>query len=61
VDNDESRYPAKVLDAWKTLREHAALSAIGQTTHRAVETEAQRKEREILKWKGQRGDVGQNA
>src|SRR5277367_7158710 len=53
VDNDESRYPAKLLIAWKTIREIDALNAIGQTNYRPAETEAQRKQREILKWKGQ--------
>jgi hypothetical protein len=54
VDNDESRFPAKVLDAWKTLREHSALFSIGQTNNRPTESESQRKFREISQWKGQR-------
>jgi len=54
VDNDAAHFPAEVLRAWKVLREHAALASIGQTSHRPAETEAQRKQREILKWRGQR-------
>jgi hypothetical protein len=54
VDNDESRYPAKILGAWKLVREHSALNTIGQTAHRPAETESQAKHRVILQWKGQR-------
>lgn len=54
VDNDESLFPAKVLSAWKALREHTALNSIVQAVYRQHETESQRKCREILPWKGQR-------
>jgi hypothetical protein len=54
VDNDPVNFPAKLLHAWKTIREHNALDSIGQTSHRFIETESQRKQREILRWKGQR-------
>lgn len=52
VDNDVSQFPEKLLQAWKTMAEHDALSTIGKT--RALhESESQRKAREILRWKGQ--------
>ena len=54
VDNDESLFPGKLLSAWKIVREHSALTSIGQTVHSSVETEYQRKHRQILQWKGQR-------
>jgi hypothetical protein len=54
VDNDSVNFPAKLLHAWKIIREHAALNSIGQTSYRPIETESQRKQREILKWKGKR-------
>lgn len=51
VDNDESLFPTSALKAWKTLREHSATTSIGQTRQRSVETESQKKFREISKWK----------
>jgi len=54
VDNDPSKFPEKLLQAWKTVAEDEALSTIGKTRLAAFESEAQRKAREILKWKGRR-------
>lgn len=54
VDNDAVRYPAKLLHAWKTVREHNALHSIGKTATRANETEEQRKAKKISEWKGKR-------
>lgn len=52
VDNDEARFPEKVLSAWKLLAEHEALSSIGRIKKVAIETEVQRKVREISKHLG---------
>jgi hypothetical protein len=52
VDNDASAYPVEILRAWKTIREHEALKNIGQIRQLTHDTEAQRKVRELLKWKG---------
>jgi hypothetical protein len=54
VDNDESQFTCKILDAWKTSREFSARMYIGQTIVRRNETESERKCREILKWKSRR-------
>jgi hypothetical protein len=54
VDNDVSQFPEKLLQAWKTMAEHEALSTVGKTRPAPHESESQRKAREILKWKGQR-------
>lgn len=54
VDNDESRFPAKLLRAWKTVREDNALHSIGKTAQRSNETEAQRKARRVAQWTGKR-------
>lgn len=54
VDNDVSRFTEKLLQAWKTVNEDQALAAIGKSKATASESEAQRKAREILNWKGQR-------
>jgi hypothetical protein len=51
VDNDETAYPAQVLRAWKTIREHEALRSIGQTSPRSQETERQRMVRKIVESK----------
>jgi hypothetical protein len=52
VDNDPVQFPEEVLRAWKTLAEHRARSAVGKTAPAPAETEAQRKVRAILQWKG---------
>jgi hypothetical protein len=52
VDNDPVQFPEEVLRAWKTLAEHRARSSVGKTIPAPVETEAQRKVRAILPWKG---------
>jgi hypothetical protein len=54
VDNDEVRYPARLLEAWKTVREITASNSIGQTAVRPNETESQRKCKELSKWVGKR-------
>jgi len=54
VDNDSSFYDTELLRAWKKIREHSALHSIGQTRQRPVETESEKKHREIGPWKGQR-------
>jgi hypothetical protein len=54
VDNDPSFYDVVMLRAWKKIREHSALHSIGQTRPRPVETESERKHRQIEQWKGQR-------
>jgi hypothetical protein len=52
VDNDEASFPTKLLSAWKTIREHNALMSIGRTIPPQNETEAQRKLRKVIQWKG---------
>jgi hypothetical protein len=52
VDNDVSHFPEKLLQAWKVMAEHDALSSIGKTRPSPYESDSQRKAREILKWKG---------
>ena len=54
VDNDPFFYDTELLRAWKKIREHSALHSIGQTHARPVETESERKLRQIVQWKGQR-------
>jgi hypothetical protein len=51
VDNDETRYDATLLRAWKTIAEHRALNSIGKTAQPSHETDPQRKLRAILPWK----------
>ena len=51
VDNDVVRYPEKILRAWKDIAEHNAALNVGKTKTPRFESEAQRKAREILKWK----------
>lgn len=51
VDNDPLAYPAKLLHAWKTMREIDAQNSFGQTAPRAIETEEQKKSRKILESK----------
>lgn len=52
VDNDEAQFPVEYLRAWKTVREIEARMSIGQTAPSRVESESQRKAREIGKWVG---------
>jgi len=52
VDNDETQFPVEYLRAWKTMREVEARMNIGQTTLPRVESESERKAREIGKWVG---------
>jgi hypothetical protein len=54
VDNDASMFPEDLLRAWKTIREHNALHTIGKTRAATLETESQRKCRELSKWIGKR-------
>jgi hypothetical protein len=54
VDNDASMFPEDLLRAWKTIREHSALHSIGKTKTAPLETESQRKYRELSKWVGRR-------
>lgn len=51
VDNDEARYPASILKAWKVVREHEALN---QIMNRLPASESARKAVGISQWKGQR-------
>jgi hypothetical protein len=52
VDNDVTRYPEKILRAWKAIAEHNAVLNVGRTKTPRFESEAQKKAKEILKWKG---------
>jgi hypothetical protein len=55
IDNDVLRFPETLLRAWKMVAEHRALHNIGKAISPPVavsESEAQRKRREILEWKG---------
>jgi hypothetical protein len=52
VDNDEVQFPVEYLKAWRTMREVEARMNIGQTTPLRVESESERKAREIGKWVG---------
>jgi hypothetical protein len=54
VDNDASMFPEDLLRAWKTIREHSALHSIGKTRTTPIETESERKCRELSKWIGKR-------
>lgn len=54
VDNDASMFPEDLLRAWKTIREHNALHSIGKTKSNSVESESERKRRELDKWVGKR-------
>ncbi len=54
VDDDVIAYPEKVLRAWKDLAEHYAMMKVGRAKIPRQESEAQRKAREILKWKDKR-------
>ncbi|MGB0063480.1 MAG: hypothetical protein WBP85_03470 [Terracidiphilus sp.] len=54
VDNDASMFPEDFLRAWKTIREHNALHSIGKTKTASLETESQRKCKELCKWVGKR-------
>jgi hypothetical protein len=54
ADNDASMFPEDLLRAWKTIREHSALHSIGKTKTAPLETDSQRKHRELRKWVGQR-------
>jgi hypothetical protein len=47
-------YPVDVLKAWKTLRDHNARHSIGKTKTAPIETESERKYRELSKWVGKR-------
>jgi hypothetical protein len=47
-------FPEDFLRAWKTIREHNALHSIGKTKTDSLETESQRKFRELIKWVGKR-------
>jgi len=52
VDNDEIQFPVEYLRAWKTMREIEARMNIGQTASPRIESESERKAREIGKWVG---------
>lgn len=52
ADNDEAQFPVEYLRAWKTIREIEARMNIGQTATPRIESESQRKAREIGKWAG---------
>ena len=54
VDNDEVQFPVEYLRAWKTMREIEARMNIGQTAPAKIESESERKAREIGKWVGKR-------
>jgi hypothetical protein len=54
VDNDEIGFPVEYLRAWKTMREVEARMDIGQTILPRVESESERKAREIRQWVGRR-------
>jgi hypothetical protein len=54
VDNDVIRYPEKILRAWKAIAEHNAVLNVGRTKSPRFESEAQKKAKEILKWKEKR-------
>jgi hypothetical protein len=43
-----------LLRAWKTIRRHNTLHTIGKTKTAPLETESQRKSRELRKWVGKR-------
>ncbi len=51
VDNDETKYHATLLRAWKAIAEDWALNSIGKTAQPPYETDEQRKLRAILPWK----------
>jgi hypothetical protein len=51
VDNDETKYHATLLRAWRTIAEDRALNSIGKTAQPPYETDEQRKLRAILPWK----------
>jgi hypothetical protein len=52
VDNDEIQFSVDYLRAWKTMREIEARMNIGQTAPPRIESESERKAREIGKWVG---------
>jgi hypothetical protein len=54
IDNDVIRYPEKILRAWKDIAEHNAALSVGSTKTPRFESEAQKKAKEILKWKDKR-------
>jgi hypothetical protein len=54
IDNDVARYPEKILRAWKAIAEHNAVSNVGRAKIPRFESEAQKKAKEILKWKDKR-------
>ena len=51
VDNDETRFDATLLRAWKTKAEQRALDSIGKAAQPPHETDEHRKLRAILPWK----------